>query len=186
MSSNKNPNVSYKLLTSFLQIYNEKFHDLLVIFVGGNIRKDLIIRNNLLFYWLKDPSASDGIKLTENGNTTNLEGATQVLVTAVDEISKQLRRSPNRSKCTIETNVFKSKVLNLRFRPVRDAGSRSHTVYTVKLVKEEVITPSSDEKGRDNEQTRITEGELRFVDLVGVERVRNVYISVNIQIFNMK
>lgn len=58
---------------------------------------------------------------------------------------------------------------------MRDAGSRSHTVYTVKLVKEEIIPPD-DHRGRDGSEirTKITEGELKFVDLVGVERVRNL------------
>lgn len=52
---------------------------------------------------------------------------------------------------------------------VRDAGSRSHTVYTVKLVKEELISQNGT---RERETTIVTAGEMKFVDLVGVERVK--------------
>ncbi|XP_077969857.1 uncharacterized protein LOC120331394 isoform X2 [Styela clava] len=117
-------NTSYDITTSFLQLYNEKFYDLL------------------------DPSKSDGLKIQENGDMTSIEGSTQITVKTADDVSKQLRRSPNR---------------------MRDAGSRSHTIFTVRIRKEEMMTAGDNDDAAE-ESVKVTEGEMRFVDLVGVER----------------
>ncbi|XP_078492099.1 uncharacterized protein LOC100178231, partial [Ciona intestinalis] len=109
-------NVKCKLTMSFIQVYNEKFYDIL------------------------DPSATDNIRFHEFADISPLEGVTEMPVQTVDDVTKQLRRNPNR---------------------VRDAG-RSHTVFTLHYKKEETDL--------EKNTIQVTDGRLEFTDLVGVNR----------------
>uniref|UniRef100_H2XUV4 Kinesin motor domain-containing protein n=1 Tax=Ciona intestinalis TaxID=7719 RepID=H2XUV4_CIOIN len=109
-------NIKCKLTMSFIQVYNEKFYDIL------------------------DPSATDNIRFHEFADASPLEGVTEMPVQTVDDVTKQLRRNPNR---------------------VRDAG-RSHTVFTLHYKKEETDF--------EKNTIQVTDGRLEFADLVGVNR----------------
>ncbi|CAK8693257.1 unnamed protein product [Clavelina lepadiformis] len=106
---------------SFVQLYNEKFYDIL------------------------DPSATDNIKFRDSGDIHLLEGVTDLKVENSEDVTKQLRRNPNR---------------------LRDGG-RSHTVFTLHFRKEEELTGDDEAKVKT---FRTTHGRLDFVDLIGVSR----------------
>merc|ERR1712133_10308 len=105
---------------SFIQFYNEKIYDVL------------------------DPSGNENIRFSEFPDLFPLNGVTEWPVECIEDVTKQLRRNPNR---------------------VREAG-RSHTVFTLIYHEESVsIDGITGEK-----VSKTIDGKIDFVDLVGVER----------------
>jgi len=116
-----------RVTMSFVQIFNEKLYDIL------------------------DPSANGNIRFQEQADSSKatLDGVSEWAVEKVDDVTKQLRRNPNR---------------------VRESG-RSHTVFSLRYYQEEKIpNPEEREVSVTSSYYRLLKGKIDFVDLVGVGR----------------